>query len=366
MTPPFQTRILVADDELFNIEMIADMFKNDCEILFATNGEKAIQIAEQARPDVILLDVMMPVMDGNEACRLLKANPATRDIPVIFITAMTDESDEMKGFELGAVDYITKPFRPSVVRARVRTHAELSHSRRIIEQTSAQRREMLHVLCHDLVNPLGVISGMLDLIETFQDYELYKPHLAASAQNGLDIIEMVRSMQALETGKYPIKPVDLAEAIRQSCAMLQLKISAKRIRFELSVPDTLPVMAETTSLVNSVLNNLLTNAVKFSHSGGKIRIRAHPCSEETVQLSVRDYGIGMSPELCADLFDLKKSTSRPGTDGEQGTGFGMPLVRRFMKAYGGDILVHSWEASTNPNAPGTEIILTFPKAPACP
>ncbi len=351
-------RILVVDDQPANIEIVAEIFEDTFEVLFATDGEKALDLASTGRPDLILLDVMMPGLDGYEVCRRLKDNPATHAIPVIFVTAMNDEANETKGFELGAVDYIAKPFLPAVVRARVQTHLELARARKTIEQTSVQRREMLHVLCHDLANPLGGIAGLLEVIETFEDYQTYKPHLVSSAQNGLDIIDMVRSMQALETGKFRIGPVNLAASIVQSRNMLHSKLAAKEICLDVNAPDDIAVMAESTSLVNSVLNNLLTNAIKFSHPGGTIRLETAD-RDGQVTLSVRDYGVGMPPDLCAALFDLKKNTSRTGTAGEIGTGFGMPLVQRFMNAYGGDIRVLSNELSAAPDNPGTEILLSF-------
>ncbi len=356
---PAQPRLLTVDDEPVNIEILAGLFEDDHEVLFATNGPKALEIAATAIPDLILLDVMMPGMDGHEVCRRLKANPATRDIPVIFVTAMSQETDETRGFELGAVDYITKPFRPAVVRARVHTHLELSRSRKTIELVSAQRREMVHVLCHDLANPLGGLAGLLEIIESWDDFLEYKPHLVRDVQNGLAVIDMVRSMQALESGKLSLGPVDLAAALDESRAMLQLKLEDKAIRIEMDAPRELLVTAEPTSLVNSVLNNLYTNAIKFSHRGGVIDVRA-AAHAATVTVVIRDHGIGMPPALCAALFDMKKSTSRMGTAGEKGTGFGMPLVKRFMQSYGGTIEVQSSEAAAAPDHHGTTVTLTFP------
>lgn len=124
-----QPRILVVDDRMTNIEVIADIFGDDYEVLFAMDGEKALEIAAAENPEVILLDVMMPGMDGHEVCRRLKAERLTKGIPVIFITALGDEEAEMRGLELGAADYVTKPFRPSVVKMRVKNQIELKHAR---------------------------------------------------------------------------------------------------------------------------------------------------------------------------------------------------------------------------------------------
>lgn len=129
MTNSFQARILIVDDELSNIELAADIFQDGYEALFAMDGEKALEVAVTAKPDVVLLDIMLPGMDGFEVCRRLKADPLTRDIPVIFITGMGDTRAETKGLDLGAVDYITKPINPPVVKMRVRNQIELKQAR---------------------------------------------------------------------------------------------------------------------------------------------------------------------------------------------------------------------------------------------
>ncbi|WP_045214677.1 diguanylate cyclase [Desulfonatronovibrio magnus] len=136
MSDSGRAKILIVDDTPTNIQVLAEILGQDYEIFFALNGYEAIAMAEAQQPDVILLDIMMPKMDGFEACRKLKENPATKSIPVIFITALTMEEDEARGFEIGAVDYITKPIRPAVVRARVKNHLELKRYRDYLENIS--------------------------------------------------------------------------------------------------------------------------------------------------------------------------------------------------------------------------------------
>lgn len=130
--------ILVVDDARENIKMLRSLLKDEAEILFATSGEEALAIAATEKPDLILLDIMMPGMDGYEVCRALKTDPETRDIAVIFVTAMTEETDETKGLELGAIDYIAKPFSPAIVRARVRNHLALKRVTRELHLANAE------------------------------------------------------------------------------------------------------------------------------------------------------------------------------------------------------------------------------------
>ncbi len=127
--PETQPKILIVDDEHLNIEVLCDVLEDDAELLFALNGETALQLVQEEMPDIILLDVMMPDMDGYEVCRRLKENSATAHIPVIFVTALSQVADETKGLELGATDFITKPVSPPVVRARVKNHVELKRYR---------------------------------------------------------------------------------------------------------------------------------------------------------------------------------------------------------------------------------------------
>lgn len=128
--------ILIIDDTPSNIEVLSGVLEEGPEILFALDGQEGLEIASNQFPDLILLDILMPGMDGYEVCRRLKAEPRTRNIPVIFITAMDHEEDEAHGLEIGAIDYITKPISPAIVRARVRNHLELKRYRDFLEELS--------------------------------------------------------------------------------------------------------------------------------------------------------------------------------------------------------------------------------------
>ncbi len=138
-----QQTILIVDDAPANIEVLSAAIGDSYEILFATDGREAIRLAFEVIPDLILLDVLMPGMGGYDVCRSLKNNPALRDIPVIFITALDQEDQETKGLELGAVDYITKPFYPAIVRLRVKNHLELKHQRDMLTVKNAELQDAM-------------------------------------------------------------------------------------------------------------------------------------------------------------------------------------------------------------------------------
>ncbi len=221
-----------------------------------------------------------------------------------------------------------------------------------------QMKQLLHVLCHDLQNPLANIQSIITA--SVKDPELFKqmiPHAASSVNNGMATIELIREIQILEAKQIslPLDSFNLLKLVEDSEQMLSQRLKQKSLTFEKEVDGTLQVRVERTSFVNSVLNNILTNAIKFSGGGSTIRVEGHQTNGNVV-LSIVDKGIGIPPSLLADLFNLEKSTSRAGTEGETGTGFGMPLVKTFIEAYGGRIEVFSREALEGSDH-GTEIRL---------
>lgn len=362
--------ILAVDDTPVNLDIVLDTLGETYDISIATDGAEALAIAEELRPDIILLDVMMPGMDGYEVCRRLKQREAIRTVPVVFLTAKTGPEDLLKGFDVGGVDYVTKPFKVMELKARVDAHLELHRNRATIIKQNTEQRELLHVLCHDLANPMSNILNALRLLreETEADLrEEYTDLMERSVSHGLDVIDIVRTMRMVEEKPLPLGPVDIGRAARDSISLLYHMIPQKSIDLHVDIPPRMLVRAEKTTLVNSVLNNLLSNAVKFSYPHGRVMLRASYAQSEgdpqgLVCLEVEDQGIGIPDGLKKDLFDVRKATNRDGTQGEIGTGFGMPLVRRFMLAYGGDIAVRSRPEHLYPDDHGTVVSLTFKTA----
>ncbi len=358
-------KILIVDDSIKNIQVLGTILRqSDYIIHVAQDGMQALKKVENVDIDLILLDVMMPVMDGFETCKKLKKSPEFRDIPIIFLTAKTETEDIVKGFELGAVDYVTKPFKSVELLARVATHIELKRNRETIIEKSAQFKQLVHILCHDLVNPFGAVSALLEMItEERSLFDELMPDILVAVETGLSVIELVRKMRAVEDGKidFELNAYNLKYMLYLSQTIIERKLSEKNITMEVNVNKNLEVLVDQPSFVNSVLNNIFTNAIKFSFPESIIQVNVTR-EGDFVAISIRDFGIGMPENLINDLFDLKVSTNRQGTTGETGTGFGMPLMRNFVKAFGGTVEISSKEKTEDSEDHGTEVKLTVKAA----
>ncbi len=356
--------LLLVDDTPANIDVLVGILGPDHDLKIANRGAKALQICASGRPvDLVLLDVMMPEMDGYEVCRRLRADPATRDLPIIFLTAKTETEDVVHGFELGANDYVPKPFRPPELLARVRTQLALREQRREIARKNAELTEMLHILCHDIANHFAVAKLSLEIaaLQPQPDLPQLLSRLNTAVRNGIALTTVVRELRRAEEKSVRLSPVSLRAAVVESIQLVEDRLKAKSIVPRVSVPDV-QVLAEQGALVGSVLVNLLVNAAKFSRPGAALEISGD-IAGDIVRLRVRDHGIGIPAAMLENLFEVTKSTSRPGTGGEKGTGFGMPLVKKFVGLFGGSIRVESRDEALHPDDSGTEFTIDFRRAP---
>jgi signal transduction histidine kinase len=228
---------------------------------------------------------------------------------------------------------------------------------------SQQRKQLIHVLCHDLGNPVASISGLIGYVEKLEGAPRAKAieMIKTSAAGAQSIIDLIRKLQALESGKLQLEMGDysLAELVSESLAILRSRAEGKNLVLRVAIDAALIVRVERASFVNSVVSNVLTNAIKFSKPGSAIEITARASAGGEVLLAIRDHGVGMPRSLAASVFDELKSTSRAGTGGEEGTGFGMPLAKKFVIAYGGAIELSSSEAESDH---GTEVRVTLKAA----
>ena len=363
-SPERRPCLLLVDDTPANIDVLVGILGPDYNLKIANRGAKALQICASGQPvDLVLLDVMMPEMDGYEVCRRLRAEPATHDLPIIFLTAKTETEDVVLGFELGANDYVPKPFRPPELLARVRTQLALREQRREIARKNAELTELLHILCHDIANHFAVAKLSLEIaaLQAQPDVPLLISRLNTAVRNGIALTTVVRELRRAEEKSIRLKPVSLRASVVESIELVEDRLRAKQIVPRVSVPEV-EVLAEPGALVGSVLVNLLVNAAKFSRPGALLEVQGEVVGD-IVRLQVRDHGIGIPADMLVNLFDVTKSTSRLGTGGEKGTGFGMPLVKKFVELFGGAIRVESRDEALHPDDSGTEFTIDFRRAP---
>ena len=353
--------ILVIEDEASFRRMIKEyLVDKGYKVAEASDGKQALALVAAQPPDLILLDVIMPGMDGFKVCQILKSSEKVKEVPVIFITAKMEPDDIVRGFDAGAVDYLTKPFNPRELLSRVKTHLEIKASRDFSQRVSQDRAELLHLLSHDLKNPCFNILSLTKLLEDDSNAADVLQLIQQSANQMLSIIELVCELQAIETGKVDIviAPVDLSSAFEEARSLLLMKFAEKNVRLEMAFSQKMLVHAEKRSLVHTVIANLLTNALKFSMSGSTVTVSAEALPDK-VLVFIKDTGIGIPQTMLPELFSFRHKTTRPGTAEERGCGFGLPLVRKIMEIYGGAIKVKSNDIYTHPVDHGTTIVLTF-------
>jgi two-component system, sensor histidine kinase and response regulator len=347
--------ILIVDDLPENLAVLGNILRNEgYQIAVANNGQQAVKIAVSRKPDLVLLDVAMPEMDGLIASRLMKANPESENIPVIFLTARTDTSDVLKGFEAGAVDYIAKPFKSAELLARVSTHIELKQSRDLILQQKTELSHLLvtkdklfSIISHDLRSPFAGLLTMINIIvEEFDTYE--KEELRESMQLIRDtsdhmhtLIQNLLNWAKLQTSKLEYKPskLQVKTLIRTSTDVLALNSSKKGIHINSSISDNIYVMADP-DLLRIIMHNLLGNAIKFSNSGGTVQIGCR-ADQDLITLSIADQGVGMTLSQTEKLFKPGNYVSTAGTANEPGSGLGLILCKEMIERMGGKIGVES-------------------------
>ncbi len=356
-------KILIVDDIPANIQVLGNVLrKQGYEVAFTDNGPDAIEKSRTFCYDLILLDIMMPQMDGFEVCRILKNDETTKNIPVIFLTAKSDADSLLKGFELGAVDYLTKPFKAAELLARVQTHLNLKYTTEALKKSNAMKDKMFQIIGHDLRGPVGNFGSALDVlinnVENIDKQTLNETliELRNSAERSYELLQNLLKWARAQNKTIDFRPenVNLSTIISENIELLRPTADYKHIRFQTDIEENLEVFADI-NMLNTILRNLLSNAIKFSEKGSNVYINtaSHEC---TTRVSVRDEGIGISSENRKKLFKPYTYFSTYGTHNEKGTGIGLNLVKDFVEHNGGKLSIESEEGR------GSEFIFTLPLA----
>lgn len=349
-----EPKILVVDDNPNNLNILSEILDEyGYEIFFALDGESALKRAELGNPDLILLDVMMPGMDGFEVCQNLKDNPETTDIPVIFMTALDSAQDKVEAFELGAVDYITKPVEPLEVLARVKTHLKIQQLQKRLKEQLAQEKEMnelksrvLSIASHDLRTPLTSIKIIANLILRYEEKlekEKKRAHLNKIIETTNYMNKMLDDLLVLvktQSGKYKINKEEInlfdfgKEIVKEFTTL-----SKETHEIIFNGPEEQMLVNIDPDLFHHILSNLLSNAIKYSPEGGKVFLDIHKKDDGFIVFSVKDQGIGIPED---DMKNLFEAFHRARNVGEiQGTGLGLSIANQFVELHDGKIEVES-------------------------
>jgi len=342
--------ILVVDDTHSNLQLLVSMLKEyGYKARPVSSGAAAIRAAQSAVPDLILLDINMPQMDGYEVCRRLKTDDRLKDIPVIFISGLNEPLDKVRAFQVGGVDYITKPFEIEEVAARVATHLNLRRQQEILAENverlselERMRDALTQMIVHDMRSPLLALQlslGVASEPARISADELSKV-LHTAQQSTAFLVEMVSQildLSQLEAGALKIKktPVDLVKLVRG--AIEQCGHLAEEKRIEVHAPKALLVSCDG-SLIQRVIANLVGNALKFTSAKGMVAITLR-ASRSIVRITVQDNGPGIATENLARIFD--KFVQLEGPQRRKGSGLGLAFVKLASEAHGGEVGVES-------------------------
>jgi signal transduction histidine kinase len=333
--------ILIVDDTAANLSVLVETLgAAGYQLMVAEDGEEALSLTMQAQPDLILLDVMMPGLDGFETCRRLKARPQCIAIPVLFMTALSDTADKVKAFTAGGVDYITKPFHNEEVLARVKTHLALRGMHRELEAQLAYREKFIRIASHDLRNPLCLIqlAGSIALSHHKLSPEVAKimANIGESANHMSRIVDTFLNMRAQGPDGWTGAKVDmntLAQAIVQTQEPAAVR---KKISLHTVFAEALPPVLCDVSHPYQALTNLISNALKFTPVGGRVTVTTQ-LSGDCVRAEVRDSGPGVPSAERSQLFQEHARLSPRPTAGEESHGLGLSIVKLLIEGQSGTV-----------------------------
>jgi signal transduction histidine kinase len=353
--------ILVVDDEQKNLQVLGNLLaEKKYRLDFATNGEEALDLAKSYSPDLILLDVMMPKIDGFEVCEKLKKEKITQNIPIIFITAKHEDEDIIKGFECGGVDYICKPFKTQELLARVHTHLNLVLTRKALQKANDElvlfnemKSEFLGIACHDLKNPLSGIVWHADLLkDSIQNYE--NSHniqsseeleilsiIESSASNMLQIINNIMDTEFLESGKVKmdLASVDLGLIAQQIFQINKASAKKKSIDLLIETEQNLFSIVDV-SRVREIMDNLLSNAIKYSPRNKTVSLKI-VSKNDKILFIVQDEGPGFSDQDKKEMYGKFARLSARPTGDEISTGLGLSIVKNLVELLKATIVLES-------------------------
>lgn len=353
-----ESLILLVDDTPNNINVLRKLLGSEgYKIAIAPNGSKALELIPKIQPALILLDVMMPDINGYDVCRKIKQDPNTKDIPVIFISAKSDIEDTIEGFKIGAVDYIAKPFRHEEVLHRVKIQLQLRTSmleverqnKKLIELDKTKNRVM-GTVAHDLRNPIGAITGYAELIlDEFNSIIKIEPEVVK------DTLEKIRSISlqlntlvndlldssAIEHGSLTLNKssFSVTSLIKERINICEYRLKSRNIKLLLDVVDDVTVTADSPRIAQ-VIDNIICNGIKFSPENSQINVKIIK-HDKQIRISIKNQGQGIAEDKLESIFNPFSENSTALSSGDKSTGLGLAIVKKIIEVHQGEIFVES-------------------------
>ena len=350
-------KILIVDDVVSNVLLLKILLSNEkFQVCTTNNGNMCIEMAKKEHPDLILLDVMMPDISGFDTAVILKKDEETKDIPIIFLTALNTPTDLVHGFQVGASDFLTKPFNKEELVMRVTQQISLVAAKRIIEHQNEELRatlnnrdKMYSVIAHDLRSPMASIRMVLNLVVASTTPELVGPELYElldkanrESEEVHDLLDNLLKWTKSQTGRLNVveQDLDLNDIIPGVVDIFEIIAQTKRIKLNLQGSDTHLVVRADNDMLKTVVRNFISNAIKFSPEDSSIDIVVRQ-EGDYAKVSVRDHGVGIAANRLDSIF--RKGETTYGTGGEEGSGLGLLLCQDFAQKNGGMCTVESVE-----------------------
>ncbi|MDD7172828.1 MAG: hybrid sensor histidine kinase/response regulator [Prevotella sp.] len=348
-------KILIVDDVTSNVLLLKILLTNEkFQICTASNGHQCVEVARSEHPDLILLDVMMPELNGFDTAVILKKDPLTADIPIIFLTALNSPSDLVHGFQVGAHDFLTKPFNKEELIMRVMHQISLVAAKRyIIEQNEKLKRiisnrdKMYSVIAHDLRSPMASIRMVLNLCVNVVTPDMVGEEIFGlldkanrESEETHDLLDNLLKWTKSQTGRLEVayQNLELDDIVPGVVDIFTMIAEMKKIKLQyIPSEEHLKVRADN-DMMKTVVRNFISNAIKFTPEGKGIEVY-YKKSGEFAKICVRDHGVGIAPERIDTLFHKGETTY--GTGGEEGSGLGLQLCADFARKNGGDVMVES-------------------------
>lgn len=346
--------VLVIDDNPNNIQAVgANLIRHNIGLSMASDANKALTAMYTKKPDLILLDIMMPEIDGYQLAKIIKNDPELKDIPIIFLTAKTSQEDILEGFESGAVDYITKPFNPMELISRVNAHLQIkeyqntiNEKNKILEKLNNEMGELIGITAHDLKNP---IYNILLLAKAMKEEKLSKSEInefvddiEKTSERMLELIKNILDVNALEQGKLltHIEPINIVPLTEQLIDTYNETAKPKNIKIHFEKNDFNKLIMSDENLFVQSLDNLISNAVKYSPKGKNVYVRLS-YDNQFAYISVKDEGPGLSTDDKNKAFQKFSRLTPIPTGGESSTGLGLSIVKKYIELMKGEIILES-------------------------